>query len=388
MYLSESINARWHRLVDGENLMPLYWNIFLRAIGTGLVGLYTPLFVYGIGGIKLVAVYIIVQRVLVALISIATTKMIEKIGFRYSVLLGSLFLVAVLGLPAIWGGQFWVVYLMAVLSAPAITFYWNSRQSMMSMDGQEMKIGRETGIMHLIERGSQVLTPFVGGFVTQVFGFSALFSVGVFVFLSSCIPLFFSPHHVKGDHVSCSGFWKWLKERTNIGAVMGISGQALDGAANLWMWPVYFYLAVGNFEVLGGLTSVAMFASMIGAFFAGRMFDGNREKGVKQFYVWGSIMAVLRMARALLASWQALFGLDVVTKVVSMNYYVPLDGYMFERGRRQIALEFFTYREMLFSAVMVIFAALIWLLAGMAWIWWFVFGVAAVGVLWGLKMKI
>jgi hypothetical protein len=388
MHLTERINNRWHVLIDGENLMPLYWNIFLRGIGMGLVSLFTPLFIYFIGGIKLVALYVIIQRVLVFFTSIETTKIIERIGFRYSVLLGSLFLVVVLGLPAFFGNHAWVVYLMAIFSAPAITFYWKSRNSMMSIDGEGKRMGKETGIVHLLDRGSQVLAPFVGGTITQLFGFSALFGVGMIIFVASCIPLFFSPHHVKGDHVSWLGFVKWLRTFENRGAVWGIMGQAIDGFINLWFWPIYFYLAISNFEKLGGLVSIAMFLSMIMAFFAGRGFDQNHEKTARRFYLWGVVLSLLRLIRAFLNSWQGLFGLDMVTKLTSMNYYVPLDGYMYERGKKQISLEFFTYREAWLSLVMVFFAVLVFFLANVSWLWWFVFGTAGVGVLLGLKMKI
>ena len=394
MHLGERLERRRGR---DSSLLPMYWNIFLRGLGVAMMGLFTPVFIFLIGkeggvveGLRLVLVYLFLQRLGIFLLATRTGKIVARLGFRNSLLLGSVFLILYYLVPAIWGGEVWVVYVMAFLSVWAIPFYWLARHSILSMDGKRKRRGKETGMMALLDRGAAILSPVVGGFILGLFGFRVLFILGGVIVLFSSLPPFFMSHHKKDGEISWKSFVTWSKDKSNKHRVRGFWGESWEGVISAFFWPIYIYLVVGSFQVLGGMISTVLLVSSLMVFLAGKMFDKQRSKGgledEKAYWFAGGLVAALRVMRAVFASFWGVFGLDMVTKIISPYYRIPFTSYIYSMGENGKTLKIYVYRSIVYSLGIVILSLCLWWLVVYEWRWWAIFGMNAVGVLLTLSL--
>jgi len=382
---------KWKEGLKATPLLAVYWNILLRGFGVGLVGLFTPIFFFLIGkdgggiigGIRLVTLFLLLQRSGLVLTTIPAAKLIRRLGYRWSVLLGSMFLVMFNVLPMFMDESWKLVVAMAVLSVPSISLYWLSRHSMLAGDNKDGKFGKESGIVTLLERGGVVLSPIIGGVIAEIWGFRTLFLVGSAVIFLSSLPLFFLPHHVKDGVVSLGGFRKWILSRSKGYIPVAVVGEALEGVVTGFYWPIYMFIFIGSMSVLGGIESATMLLGSVAIFYAGKLFDERRAMGgledEKAYWFSSSVMCILRILRATVAGGVAVVIVDLVNKLVAPFYWVPFGGYIYLAGRKR-SLTLYAYREMLYSATITWLSIVVLLIVGSSYWWWVVFGAGAVGI--------
>jgi MFS family permease len=395
MHLGDKLGFRAGRV---DSLVSMYWNIFLRGMGTAMMGLFVPIYIYLIGnelgglifGLRLVVVYVVVQRFLLFLMTIPMARVVERLGFRLSVLLGNFLLVVYYLMPIFGGEKIWVVVVMALISVVSIPLYWLSRHSVLAVDGRDDKFGKEVGMVTLLDRGAGVLAPVVGGVVATVFGFHALFAMGAVVVMVSCVPLFYMKHHDKDGKISWKSFGKWLRDKNKRHLWKGFLGEGMDGLVTSFYWPIYVFVVLGSMEILGGITSISYFAAMVTTYLAGRLFDKKRALGgledEKAYWIAGSWFSILRFLRAAVSGLGGLFGVDIVSRVLSGYYWVPYGGYLYSAGKKDGGLKLYAYREMVYSLAIVMAGVLIWIVLMYWWRWWGIFGISAVGVMLTLGM--
>lgn len=343
-----------------------------------------------IGGLQLVAGYMLIQRLLIALVTIWVGGLVNKLSFRWSVLLGSFLTVLYYLLPSLIDGSLMLVVAMALITSFSIPFYWLSRLSILAVDGEHKSFGKEMGIVTLLERGGAILAPVVGGVVAQVFGFKTLFAVGVVIISVSTVPLFYMKHHQHDGGVSWAGFKSWFKDIKNRHLVMSFVGEGMDGFVTSFYWPLYIFLMIGSLEVLGGLISVTMFFSVLTVLLASRWFDKKRAVGGKEdekmFWWFGGLFAVTRVLRAGFGNLIGLFSIDLVTKLIAPLYWIPFGGYVCSAGKKAGGLRFYVYREVVYSLAIVVVSGVVLLVLGFGWRWWGIFGLSAFGVLLTMKL--
>lgn len=375
-----------------EVLSPLYWNIFLRTLGVAMVGLFTPLFIFKLGrdylsiaeGLRWVALYLVFQRILMVLGGVGVAKVVERIGYGLCILIGNSLLVIYFLMPLLGLQNLSLVMAMAAVSAPALLFYWIPRLSILSNEGSEGKFGREVGIIQLLERGAGILAPFVGGVVVQTFGFDALFLLGGVIILASCVPLLFVRYRVVRDGVSWRGLWQWWIESRNLGLKMGHLGTAVDAVVTVHYWPIFIFLIFNNYERLGVMAAITAFISMIVAFLVGRAFDKGRSRenriDKKIFYSGGIGLGVVYVLRMFVSSFLGVWAVDLISKLISPLYLVPFDGYLYSAGKKRPVVEFYVYREITYSLMIVLVGLLVFFSAGMSAQWGVMFSFSALGI--------
>ena len=389
---------RYHKLYPESALTPMYWNIFLRNLGGSMVGLFIPLFIFFIGkdsggtirGLQLVAIYMLMERLLVSAGVILVTRIIERIGYGLSIFLGSLMLVVYYCVPVFYGQRMESILLMVILVMPATLFYWISRLTLLSIDGNKREYGQEVGFIRLLENGAGILAPFVGGVIWQWWGYQVLFGIGAIIILFSSVPLFFLKQVVVKDGVSWKGYKSWVRNSDNSHLVVSFVGTGIHDFINGFYWPIFIFLIVGSFERLGALSSTTALFSTLMAFVAGRIFDNRRARGglsdEKMYWGAGVIVAIFESVKAAFGGLLGLFTIDALIKIVGSFHNIPYDGYLFTAGKKHTPLAFYAYREMTYSLSIALMALVVIVIAGLTSFWWIVFVCAGLGVLMSLVM--
>jgi len=389
-----------HQVVKISGVRALYLNNLLRGMAGSMVAIFFPAYVFLWGfesggltfGFRVLILSLVIERGLVFLLAGPLGRLVKRIGFKMSILLSSLLLSVWFILPAIFPRSLVLIIALSVVAAILIPIYWLARLSILSLDGDKDRYGGEVSFLALLDQASSILGPFVGGVLVAISGFGLLFGVATFVCLLSAIPIFFVGDYQIKDGISLKHFEKWAQNKKERHLHWSFIGQGLANMVDANFWPLYVYLIVGSFAVLGALTSISFALAAVAIYLAGRLFDKKRALGgvedEKEYTLATIFLGLLTLLRPLIRSVLGLLSFDAVFRMSLPFWGVDYDAYLYTAGKRaRSVLEFFTYREVLYSLSRVVGPMILLLFVGSNYFWWVVFGLGSIGTWLTLGMQ-
>ncbi len=384
--------------IDG--IRALYLNNLLRSLAGSMVGVFFPAYVYLWGfqkggfalGIEVLVLSMVVERVIVFLLGMPLGKLVLKLGFKKSILISSVVLSIWFVLPVVFGRSLALIVILSVVSGLAIPIYWLARMSIFSIDGSKDDFGKEVSFLSLTDQAASILAPFVGGVLLAFSGFSTLFAAATFICILSSIPIFFIRDYKITDGISIKRFIDSIRNKKEVHLHLSYIGQGIANMVDGYMWPLYIFILVGSFTVLGTITSVTFAISSVAIYFAGKIFDKKRALGGNQdereYSVATFVLAFITILRPLSNSILGLFSMDAAYKMAYPFWSVDADSYLFSAGKRAHSpLEFFTYREVVYSLARFLSPLVLLLFIRTPYFWWMVFGLGSVGTILTLGMQ-
>ena len=377
-----------------DGMKAFYLNAMLRALVFALVGIFTPIYIFQIlknlwgnnqlAMMGLIGVYL-VMRLTVLVISIPVSKIIEKIGFRRSVMLSLVFLVLYFVTLLLADKIWWLVYISGILMGLNIPLYWISRFSVVSIDGKKEAVGKQVGFLGTLERVGGMLGPIAGAFMIEQWGFRELYLISFVVLIVSLIPLLSMPHHQHQNGVSLKGWWEWLKDKQFNHQAVSFVARAMDDYSMGIVWPLAIWLMGVKLETMGWVFSWLTFLALTYRFISGIIFDKLYKKGGREdenAFVLMSVGEALGLGlRILVKGVVGVLWVDGVFGFFGTSYRNISDDYMVLAGKRMHPIAFYTYRSMVYSL-----GVLMYLVVWMVGLWlgnWrgLVFGITALMVL-------
>lgn len=284
-----------------------------------------------------------------------------------------------------------MVVVAGAISGLAIMFYWLPRMAMIAGDGTKEAFGHQVSFLMLIERGAGILGPFVGGVIITQAGFGPLFFLAMALVLASSVPLFFMAHHRHSDGISWGNFVEFVKEKEHRGDMASFVGRGIDDLVMTWMWPLYMFLVIKDFEQMGGVVTITSVVALVATFVAGRVFDRLRARGgvVDEWVFWlaGAGSAVLKLVRSLVTTAGGVLAVDGTDGLISPFYWVPFDSYLYTAAKRFSPVSYFVFREVIYSMGRLVGAGLVIMMLGWPGTWQWIFGLGALGLVMSLKMS-
>ncbi len=394
--------SKWYIRHRGEfnGVTAVYWNSFIRSVSSGMLGIFVPVYVFlqaknmfgtWQSGVMWMLGYVVCQRVVVIGVSLKVGKLIERLGFRRSVLVATVLDICLYGLLIGARQIWWLVLIAGAISGLGLLFYWLPRMAMMAEDGEKKAFGHQVSVLMLIERGAEILGPFVGGVVIVQLGFGILFGIAIVLLSLSSIPLFFMAHHRHGDGVGLRELMEFVKEKEHRGDMAAFFGRGMDDTIMTWMWPIFMFLVIADFERMGGVASLTSVLAIVATFIAGKTFDRFRAaeglKDEKVFWTAGVVTGITRLIRSLMVSITGILAIEAIDKTVAPFYWVPFDGYLYTAAKRFSPVAYFVFREIVYSLGRLTAVGIVVVVINSVVAWQLIMGVSAIGVFLSLMMS-
>ncbi|MFH2019393.1 MAG: MFS transporter [bacterium] len=355
-----------------DGMQAFYLNALMRSLMFAIIGIFTPIFVYDIMrpilgtvgyGIAAVAAYFLLMRVMTIVTLIPSSKLIEKLGFRKSVMLSGVFLSLYLG-ALLMANQDWRWLIVALLAQGINTpLYWISRLSTLSQDSTKGKIGKQMGLLSVLEKLAGVLGPVAGGLMIEKWGFETLYGVALLVMIVSIWPLLTMPHHTHKNGVSIRGYFLWLKNRRFSHQAIGTVGKGMNDYAAGVVWPLAVVMLGVNLGLMGGVFSMVALVGVVMKWGSGVMFDKLHKKGGKEdetmFAIASIGQAISWIFRLFVKTVGGVLAVDLSAVLFGMTYENIADDYMVMGGKRMHEIAYYTYRELTYSVVVVVFMGML-----------------------------
>lgn len=378
----------WHlqrigknRVANFDGVQAFYVNALFRALVFALIGIFTPVFIYqtmimvletGRESIIAVAVFYLIVRAVVVIGAFPISKLIEKIGFRWSVLISAGFLSAyVAGLYLAFYGWCWLVFA-AIMLGFNIIFYWISRNSVIAIDSKNNSVGKQIGTLSMIESGAGILGPVVGGLVIAGFGYRTLYMIAFVVLAFSVIPLFAMGHHVHRNGVSLKGYLYWVRDRRYFHQAVSYIGKGMDDYGWGLLWPLALSFILINPLKMGEIFSFLAVTSVVVRFISGYVFDKlYKKRGYEDEWLFASssvLNSALWLVRIFLTTAGQVFWVEATIGNAGTVYRNISEDYSILAGKRMSEIAYAVYREITYS-IGVIILMLVMILGAIYGIW-------------------
>lgn len=371
-----------------DGFSALFWNSSLRQFGISLVSIFIPLYVFHLfleipatfaQAFTAIIWFFLLLNVVVLVAVFPASWFIDKAGFRWSVLVSSILMLGHLAALYLAESNLIFLWWAAVLQGLLIPFYWLAYHGIFVEDGQRDRVGREVGSIGVAARTAAAAGPLIGGVVITFFGFHVLFALAFGVILASAGPLFLVPHHRHHLVVSPRRVWRRLRHRGAWRVVAAASGRGIDEMIHLVFWPLYIFLVVDNYEVLGGITSAGLFVSVITAVWVGRLFDKKRKE--LMFDLGSGGASLIWLGRGLVKTAGQITALEVLDKFVGVFKWLPFSAYTYLLAGKEDPSRFFVFREIIIFSSRSLALIIIWATVLVRFSWWPIFILAALATL-------
>lgn len=348
-------------------MRPLFFATLMRSMADQAVGVFTPLFLFQIGkslpifpafarspflsGIGLVILYYFFQRLVVLLVTFPYTRIMYRIGYMWSMLLGNVFVCGVyLGFHLAKTHPLFLI-LSFVCGAGDLVVYWIAHDTLFATELRQREIGRGVGALAFLTKLIQIVMPAIGGVGIVVFGYSSVFALGVMLILLSCIPLLFLPHIRIESKPLFSELRAWLQERRFQRFCGVLVGKYMEIIATL-LWPIFVLLIVGKVSRVGFIFSFVLFLSLILTYIAGWYVDHSKRGRI--FIASGLILSCTWLARMFARGIWDIVGIELVDKLTSSFYSPCFDALLYKRAKGKKAFAFHAYKEVIYSCIALV----------------------------------
>ncbi len=336
-------------------------------------------------GVLLLVLFYLVHRITVLLTGVEIGKLITRIGYRQSMLMGFILFAIFLSLLYIEANPGWSLLVAAFINGLETNLFWNSYNTLISKFTLKRHMGQDLGLINFFLQLSQAIAPALGGLLVVSFGFQSLFLVGLVGVMICLIFVLQLQLKKERDTISWKEFLSWIQEKSFLRLAISQAGRYFNDAT-LVFWPLYIFLILGAVDRVGFLYTFSLFLAMIVSFGVGFYIDNHHNK--KPFYISGGVLSILWLLRSQVVSFWQIAIIDTFDKLSANFYAVYYDAIAIKRGKGSQALSYFVYRELIVSVIAIIF----WLAVGGLFLifpdpWWALFMLAAIGVLMGLLVK-
>lgn len=373
------VRRLFRRRVDGMHAF--YANALLRSLMFAMTGIFTPLYVYRVmlpvvGTVPLaimtIAGFYILARAVSMLTNIPAARIIEKIGFRKSVLVSVLILLVYLIALIAGEGNYFYLIISAILLGMQIPFYWVARLSVVSMESKSNKIGEEISLMMVMERISGIAGPVAAGLIIKIWGFGTLYTFAGIILAASVLPLLNMPHHLHRNGVSLKGLYLWLTDSRFYHQAVSAVARAFDDLGFNVVWPVVLFFMGIHYETLGLFYSILTVLTIAVRFGSGKIFDWlYRKRGLEDEIVYGVAAvgsAITWIIRLFVRGISSALMVDGGMMIFATTYRSISDDYTALGGKRMHEIAYFTYREMVYSLAAIFYGGL-WIVGAYYGVW-------------------
>jgi len=339
-----------HKISKG--FKALYKSRIIIYIATGLLGLYVPIFLFDLFGqsLRSVAMFYLVGNLIYGGTVMYGAKWLNKVGFRKSLQVASLFGSAYFSLFYFINGdnlKLLIPLIIIVLSIYRL-LYWIPYHVDFAKFSSKKDRGREISLVGATSNIVAIFTPILAGFVITKFSFQTLFIIAVFLYAFSVIPLFKIPRTREKFTWTVKKTWQKFFSKERRPEVMALMADGAEGSIGTIVWPIFmFQILNGDYLKLGFISTIIIGATIILQLIVGKYTDKNisRKKLLKfgsTFYAIGWIIKIF------IATAFQIFVVDAYQKLMKIFMRTPFDAMIYEKAADEghYVDEFTVIREM------------------------------------------
>lgn len=398
-HFSHHLHLPFFNLFSERDLRLLYYNRVLRDLVTKLAFFFIPIYLYQLGGriipdrfglstfeqgFLLIASFIIVQRVGVAILVIPLNRIGSAIGYQRSLVLSYAFRVAQFAMLFVSTWFPPALFLSALFDSAQTALYWPNYHTLMTQYAHKKDIGASLGILQFILLLVAAVTPAIAGLLSSQMGFAFLFFLGIFGALGGLILSLLLSATCDLDQVSFAEFKAWMRERRFKVLTIATTGRQMYEMAH-FLWPLYLFFLFSTVERVGLIATLSLVLALVVT--ASVTFRIDHSHSRSPYRIAGFVLAAGWLLRTQIFSVWGIALIDAVDRVVGNYHSLYYDMVWYKRGRGSQAHSYFVYYELILSVALVSIWVGLTAVIFLTGSWQIVFIMGALGALMSVLMN-
>ena len=345
-----------------QEMSELYWAIAIKNFAVYLIGIFLIVYVYQLFGesIEKTFLFYAAQFTLMLLVLPFAAKSLSTLGLKKSMAIGNPFLaVYIISLLLASTYGLWLIGVAIVAKVAYFTLFWPARHVEFARFAKKKKEGRQVGIANIITVVVKALGPLVGGFIIVRYGFTPVLILSSCLIAISSFPLFFSPEVYEKYSLSWKESFTSMFKKKNRAAATAFYLHGFESGVRLFVFPLFVYLILTDFQTIGFLTSGTMVIGIVFTYFLGWLADhkgGRRVLGITSVFQSFSLLLSI-----FITSPFSYFMISAYMRLSEVAVDLPMMQYVYRKARlRHKGIdEYIVMRELALGAGRVTMFALI-----------------------------
>jgi MFS family permease len=355
-----------------------YITVSIQTFALSMISLFEPIYLFKLGfSIPQILLFFISVYLIFFFIIPLSGKIINYFGFEHSIFLSipfcilyflSLYLISFYSFFIFIAPVFLVIYKM---------LYWPSYHANFAKYGIKEQIGKEIGALKIIGLLIGVIGPFIGGLIIASFGFNVLFIIVSCILFVSIIPLFTTKEKFISQKFSYKDCFKRLfskENKKNMWKFIGIGEELI----NLVLWPIFIFLIIKNYSILGGVVSLSILVSVFATFYIGYSFDNGNGKRILRKSLFPYF--IFWIIRGFIKNISGIFIIELFARIFRSGIFIPLTAHTYKMANQYGTLKYAIFFEQSLTIGKISIALIAFLLftfCGVGfWIWTIIFFIA------------
>ncbi len=350
-------------LFGNAEMGTLYLTLGILSFAEGLISVFVPIYFWNLGlPLWKILLFYLLHSVLFLAFAFVLLPIIKKLSDKMMMFLSIPFMILYfLGLGAMKTVPllFFALPIASALHALLFNIGYNID---FSSTADKTKIGTEVGTRYILASILALAAPFFGGVLIEAAGFQTTFLVGSVLLLISVFPLFFFPNRNISPHLSMRSITPLFKEKELRPFTVSGIGYASEVIVRGIIWPLFIFLAIGNFKEFGSVISLGLIVTTIVTYLVGFLADYGKRRNV---ITWTSIGNTLMwLARPFVSLSPMIVGVHIGSNVVNSGLMVAWTSQYYKITKTvSDATAFIISRELLYNAARVIFIPILMVIA-------------------------
>jgi MFS family permease len=313
----------WQRVTLAE-MAELYVSRTLRIFALHMITVF-------------IAVYFATYFALKAILVVPAALLVGKIGPKHSTVWGNLLYIPALVLLAVLPeAGAWVLLPAVVFKACSTTLYDLAYLVNFSKVKHVEHVGKELGVMYILERVAHGVSPLVGGFIAFWFSPQVAIGVAAAIFALAALPLLLTAEPTQTHQkVSFKGLrWRDMWRSFMAQAALTVSNEFSIGSSwNLFLLIVVI-ATVGDeaYAILGTLSALTLLVSLVVPYVFGLLVD--KKRGGVLLNVSVIAQSIIHLARPFIVTPLGAAAANVTSETAATGVKLPFIRGMFDAAEQ------------------------------------------------------
>ncbi len=324
-----------------KEIQEVYIHRFLFVLALSAITVFLPIYVYDItNSLVYTMLFFLIYNGIRIITSLPIAKITSKIGYKRTALLSSPFTLLFYNLMRNIHGVSFQLFFIAIVGGIGLNLYWVAMNSEISNSSHKEKRDHEMGVIYAIPIIATIISPFIGGIISNNYGFNTLFLAVILVISVSFIPFLFSFEHFDGMNYSIKKYFsrEYLKD------FITYSIQGVNFTGFFELWPLYFGLIITGTLNLGAMGSLRALGGALASLFLGKFL--KKQNRIKALKAGVAGFAVTWILMSMITTPLIGFFVSFLNEMMMRTTEIPIFSGIIGIAENDDRLEYFAFREM------------------------------------------
>ena len=314
-----------------------------------MIGFFIPIYFYKIGlNIPEILLYYIVTYFFIILFSVLVGGIGNKVGLKHTMIVSlPLYLLYLGGIMLLKKyPSLTFLYSLAIFGAFISALYWVPLHCLFvrlsSNKNQDKQ--KQVGLLFSVRSFGSMIAPFLGGLISILFGFEALFATAIIILIIPIIILLNSKDIHPHISFSSADLWLFFRKHTRLFIIILL--DAFATFADDIVWPLLVFLILRDTVSVGVVGSLIGVGTILFTLVIGKIIAKNDWQKIIKISAF--ILAFLWIIKAFFANEKmSIYTISFLAAMFVLMFSVPLSSQTYSLAKHNKNLdEFIVFRQM------------------------------------------